>query len=387
MAKQVLMFATGRFVPIRQGSDKFIHDVAKFLNKQEDIELTLAIKGSAYPGFEKDYAGICDHVEWVPTPGRFSVFRMLNALTARCGISVFGSLGFALAMRRRLSTLAKNADCIIINYATWFALLPRSLRKAKGICITTDILFYRRASINGTDTWLKRLSVALTRIFELKVLKGFRKIAVLGDYEKDMLAEAGFDTSNVITTGMPIEVQETKSDRKLYDFITISGAARPNVEGVKIFLKRIAPLLAPRKITYALIGNICNATALTEPGTCPDNVELVKLGFADNLSPFCAQSRIGVAIVPAGSGIKVKTVEMALRGLPILTSNHGAEGIPLTASGHINIDNASNHQLQDTLSHWLNDPAEAERIGKEQGEKVATAFAPATVLAELLNTI
>lgn len=106
---------------------------------------------------------------------------------------------------------------------------------------------------------------------------------------------------NIFRIGMPIEGQrvECPEDGKKYDFFMISGAAWPNVNGAKLFLQRVVPLLAPRKVRFALVGNICKGDSLFDASVCPPNCEMVKLGFIDDVDRACAESRVGVAVVTA----------------------------------------------------------------------------------------
>lgn len=130
------MFVGGGIIPIRQGSDRLIHDVAKFLHGQKDIELTLAIKGEAYDGCENDYADICTHLVWIAPPGRWSVLGWFNKFCARCGVVVFEGVGVALGMRRQFMALAEKADAVVVNYLTWFPMLNSGVRRKKAVCVT-----------------------------------------------------------------------------------------------------------------------------------------------------------------------------------------------------------------------------------------------------------
>ena len=384
---KVLMFAAGPFVPVREGTDRFIYDVARFLNAQSDLELTLVIRDDQGRVAAADYAGICRHVEKIQ-PGH-ALFRYLNLLAARCGVSVFEGLGFALGMRKRFRTLAECADVVILNYAIWFPLLCASFRRRKVICNTLDLTYYRRASMRGTETKLKRLAVWLSKFFELRVLRSFRKITVLGEYEKQMLEGSGFPSGQVLQVGMPIEGRILTADpvKREFDFLLIGAKDQVNVDAALDFFAKVVPLLGGRTYRMALVGSVCNNSIWDKPEIVPANIDLVRLGFVDRMEDAIARARIGVSTVPRGSGIKVKSVEMILRGLPLVTTDHGIEGIPATTEGIINIDRASDDEIRERLTSWLSDPLEAARVGRDQAEKVAMAFAPETALAGLLQSI
>lgn len=384
---RILMYVEGRIVPIRGGSKRLIFDVAKYLNGLPDIELTLAIRGSAYDGYERDYAEICKRVVWLKEPSKWGLFGLFNKIAARIGVSIFHSAGVALALRRRFSRLAQDADVVIVNYLEWFPILPARERKEKALCITHDLMFYRRASLDGVDTWLKRFNVATTRFFELRMLRAFNKIAVLGDYECKILRGLNYPMQDVIHIGLPICGQKAAvpPEGKVYDFFELTSDAPQNVAGLKVFLDRVMPLLAPRKVKLALAGNICFCPKLDEKSFFPENCEVTRLGFIDDPAIACAQAKVGVSAVTGGSGIKVKTVELVLRGLPIVSSDHGIEGIPVTNEGVVNLDRLPDEEVKARIVRWLDDLHEAERVGEAQRKIVAEAFAPQNALAGVVD--
>ena len=380
------MFAGGPFIPIRQGSDRLIHDVAKYLHAQPDLELTLAIRGEACDGREYDYSQICRHVVWVKSPGRWSFWGWVNKVAARIGISTFQSVGLACGMRRQMCELARTADVVILNYLVWFPMLSEDIRRKKTICLTHDLLFYRRASLNGTDSLRKRWCVWLTKFFELRKLRTFFAVAVLGDYEEDLLRKENFPMDRVVRIGMPIEGKRVPcpASGKLYDFFMISGKHKVNIDGVRRFFE-IVELLAPRRVCFALAGRICEDKELFE--NSPVNCELIKLGFIDDVDVICAQSRIGVAIVPRGAGIKVKTVELILRGMPIISTDHGVEGIPVTEQGTVNVDHEEDRLIKERVRAWLDSTVAADRDGLPQMERIARIFSPENALKSLCEMI
>ena len=386
---RVLMFFDGKLVPIHGGSKRLIYDIAKYLNGLPDVELTLALRGEPYEGYERDYSVICKRVVWLKSPSKWGVGGIINKVAARVGVTVFQAAGMAWAMRRKLAPFVQEADVVLVNYVAWSAVLSAIVRKTKALCITCDLMFYRRASLDGTNTWLKRFNVATTRFFELRMLRKFSKIAVLGDYEWEILRKLNYPMKDVIHIGLPIygTMSAVPPEGKVYDFFELTSDAPQNVAGLKMFLDRVMPLLAPRKVKLALAGDICFCSKLDDESFFPENCEVTRLGFIDDPAIVCAQSRIGVSAVTGGSGIKVKTVELALRGLPIVSSDHGIEGIPLTEDGTLNLDRATDDEIRVRVLRWLDDSAEANRVGEAQRIVVSEAFAPQNALAGVVDWI
>jgi hypothetical protein len=299
--------------------------------------------------------------------------------------SYFSSLGYRKAFREACS----DADVILMTYAFWNYLLPLRILKERTIVLTHDLFFYARASLNGTNTWWKRLSVKINKAFEIATLKRFRKIAVLADYEQELLVKSGIPLEDIIQIGMPIRIPSQPtvtipfSDRK-FDFLLVARGGYANRQTVRCFIDRVAPLLPKRHLTFALIGKVSQTA---DTSGAPVNLEFLRLGCVDDLEPFFMQSRIGVGVVPYGSGIKVKVVEMAMHYLPLIFTSKGGEGILQKGEGFINIDTARPEEIKAKLQCWLENPMVAQRHGKETGEHVAKVFSPERILADLIREI
>lgn len=79
----------------------------------------------------------------------------------------------------------------------------------------------------------------------------------------------------------------------------------------------------------------------------------------------------------------LKMVEMAMHDLPLIVLDSGAEGVPLTGSGFINIDHASNDEIGTKLRGWLEQPEQAQRDGAETGAVVRYEFSAERIMRGL----
>lgn len=286
--------------------------------------------------------------------------------------------------------VAKHADWFLMTYSWWWPLLSNRVLRDKTIVLTHDILFYRLASVYGVDTWRKRWRLFWNKKSEAWALNKFNRVGVFGEYEKKMIVDAGVDSARVIVTGMPIRV--VKSDplpesEVIYDFMFIGGNGYPNYSSVLNFFERVVPLLpTDREIKVALVGRCATVSSVINY-PLPSHVKLELVGFVDDPSPYFARSRIGIGTVKCGSGVKVKVVEMTLHGLPVVVANSGAEGIPLSGPGFVNIDTQSAEEVRNRLIRWLNSVADARADGEVTSRIVTKKFAPDGMYASLTNYI
>lgn len=71
---------------------------------------------------------------------------------------------------------------------------------------------------------------------------------------------------------------------------------------------------------------------------------IIVTGFVEDPTPFFEKVEIGIVPLFQGAGIKLKTLEMLAAGLPVISTNIGAEGVELSENMFVN----------DHLEQWVN---------------------------------
>lgn len=102
-------------------------------------------------------------------------------------------------------------------------------------------------------------------------------------------------------------------------------AWQPNVDAVQLFLERCWPRirgLAP-SARFLVVGR--NPEKIPSFGTSLDGVEF--LGFVEDIDAVYRRARVVVCPIVAGGGTRVKLVEAAAYGKPIVSTTIGAEGL------------------------------------------------------------
>jgi glycosyltransferase involved in cell wall biosynthesis len=141
----------------------------------------------------------------------------------------------------------------------------------------------------------------------------------------------------------------------------------PNIEGVSWFAQNIWPdlhVLEPDSRLFIAGRNPAPElpAILKSPG-------IVFLGELDHLESFYNNGRIMVVPLKAGSGMRVKIIEGMARGLCVVTTTQGLEGIPAIHGEHVWIANTELEFLK-ILKQMIEDPS----LCKEMGMR-ARAFA------------
>lgn len=110
----------------------------------------------------------------------------------------------------------------------------------------------------------------------------------------------------------------------------------PNVQGLLWFLRHVWPLLKSThpNLRFDIAGKNPDARLIKAVQNAPD-VEL--LGFVEDLEDLYRDSRVAVCPLQFGSGIKVKVANGMARGIPVVTTTVGAEGLDVTHGKHLMI--------------------------------------------------
>ena len=381
--KNIALIVPDDVFPIEAGHHKAIVDICRYLHKHEGFHLKI-VQFSMWNKAPSDrYLDICDEYKRIQMPKKWGLADLLNKIFLRITPAILSTYFKACAMRKTIMREVAESDAVILFFTGWFPLLTRSFRLERGCVVTVDIIFHRIGSILGSTLW-GRFCVWANRFFEIRVINSFKKVCVFGDYEERLLECQGVTKERIIKIGMPIEVQNHREGAatKKYDFLMLASATQQNVDGLKTFFKRVVPLLKGREVSFAVAGKLSYDDIL-QSDLVPSNVKIIRLGYVDDLSACCSEALIGVATVPYGSGIKVKVVELMMNDLPMILTNSGAEGIPMTQAGSINIDVEDMQAVGKRIIYWLNNPSSAISVGKEQGQQLRNSFSPDAMLKPL----
>lgn len=144
-----------------------------------------------------------------------------------------------------------------------------------------------------------------------------------------------------------------RTDKQLLYFGLLSWEA--NTDGLMWFLEQVYPQIKARhpETRLRIAGKGASPRLQATVDAHPD-VSL--LGFVDDLEPLLATSRVFIAPLRFGAGIKVKVLTALARGLPTVTTSIGAEGLAVASMSHLAIaDTAAD--FANAVSHLLEDDA------------------------------
>jgi glycosyltransferase involved in cell wall biosynthesis len=155
----------------------------------------------------------------------------------------------------------------------------------------------------------------------------------------------------------------------------------PNVEGVHWFATDVFPQVRRTQpgTTFQVVGSRppVSITRLAIPKSGVD-----VMGYVDDLTSVYANSGVVVVPVRSGSGMRVKILEAFARGIPVVSTSMGVEGIDAEDGKHLLIaDNA--RSFADAVIQILRQPHVAARLAHAARDLVERRYDWRTALNDL----
>jgi len=191
--------------------------------------------------------------------------------------------------------------------------LPRRRRAAEAAPLR------RRRLLAEADAW-DRVARQVSRYVDTMLC--------VTDQDRELLTAAGAGSLITVPLGVDVEtLLPTRDVAPLPQLLFVGSFAHPpNRAAATLLCRRIWPALRDRLPGWRLVlagpGSDDFLAAQTMPVA---GVEA--LGFVDDLTAVFAASRLFVAPLFEGGGIKIKILEAMARGIPLVTTPIGAEGI------------------------------------------------------------
>lgn len=158
-----------------------------------------------------------------------------------------------------------------------------------------------------------------------------------------------------------------------------------NVDGLLWFFDEVLPLVLAKQpdVLVKIVGGKPDQRLLDKARHMP---QVVFTGFVKDLEPLFNEARVSLAPLRFGSGIKVKVLNSMCRGLPIVTTTIGAEGIDARHMQELAITDtpADMAQAIDTL---LTDRAAWEVLERGSRDKVREKYTWEKVLGSMKDEL
>lgn len=327
----------------------------------------------------KEYRFTTDYVQY---------FKDLGAIVYEPGIDKSGKL---ISKNDFIKQVLPFADFVWLHrpeiFAKYYTVVKKMKPAAKVFFDMVDfhyLRFKRESELTGNSDILKKADKFLK--LELDNCRKADKIIVISDLEKESLKEFYNEDSKIISIGNIHQFIENKNpvsfeNRK--DLLFIGGFDhKPNVDAVNYLSEEIMPLLwkSNPEISISIIGS--------NPPEAIEKLNSEKfriVGYVEDVSPYFLNSRIFVAPLRYGAGIKGKIGQSLEFGLPLVTTNIGAEGFNFEENRNITVGNTSREIVDNIMSLYQN--KELWKKISADSKKVIEPFSNYTIEQKIVSLI
>jgi glycosyltransferase involved in cell wall biosynthesis len=163
-------------------------------------------------------------------------------------------------------------------------------------------------------------------------------IIAISDKEKEIMSQYA-DNNKIITISNihypKIEISERKDFATSKGIVFIGSIHEPNIDAVKFLYEKIMPLVwnVNPELEVSIIGNVADKLDLK---LYP---KFKFLGFVESIEDHFMKSKIMVAPLRFGAGVKGKIGQAFEYFLPVITTDIGAEGMQLVNEKNVLIAN------------------------------------------------
>jgi len=193
---------------------------------------------------------------------------------------------------------------------------------------TVDLHYLREERLAALEQSSRLAEVAAaTKQQELSVIAACDLTWVVSPVEQALLAQTLPDAQVAILSNIHEPLDHTTGYSEREGLLFVGGFQHPpNVDAVTWFVQEVWPLVHAQApdMKVRIVGSKMPDTlrALAGPG-----IEI--LGFVQDIDPLLAQSRISIAPLRYGAGVKGKVNQAMSHGLPVVATPAAVEGMDL----------------------------------------------------------
>jgi glycosyltransferase involved in cell wall biosynthesis len=223
------------------------------------------------------------------------------------------------------------------------------------------------------------------RSYEGEMCRRFDRVLVVSEEDRRALREAAGTSFAAEVLPIAVDTEELAFEPRTEAAQDVLSLATmfypPNSDGVHWFAKEVFPLVrrAAATVQFLVVGSRPprSVAKLAWPGS-----NVVVTGHVNDLEPVLRQTAVMVVPLRSGSGMRVKILEAFARGIPVVSTSVGVEGIAARADEHLLVADEP-HAFAEKVVRLLQDPEAAARLARAARELVEVRYDWRTVLRGL----
>jgi len=226
------------------------------------------------------------------------------------------------------------------------------------------------------------------RRYEAAVCRRSRLVFVVSEVDRRALTELSGSRAPFVEVPIAVDAAGTAP------IATLTTAPRllflgglhwpPNADALATFVRDMWPLVRATRPDATLTSVGRDDSAVAEECRRTPGVRLT--GWVPEIDPFVQESRVLVVPMRAGSGMRVKILEAMARGLPVVSTTVGCEGIGVVPGEHLLLADTPDAFAAAVL-RVLGDDALAATLARNSRALVMARYDVSAVRAAVLAAI
>jgi glycosyltransferase involved in cell wall biosynthesis len=157
----------------------------------------------------------------------------------------------------------------------------------------------------------------------------------------------------------------------------------PNVDAVTYFVKEVFPLLQKKlgRIKFYIVGS-----NPTEKVLKLQSKDVVVTGYVPDVTQYFVKTRVFVAPLRFGAGMKGKIGQSMTFGLPVVTTNIGAEGMMLEAGKHVLVADNTEAFVEAVVNLYTNESL-WQRLSVESKQHIHNLYSTSAMESTISNIL
>lgn len=225
--------------------------------------------------------------------------------------------------------------------------------------------------------------------YEYRLVKQVDHVLTVTEIDRDLLLEKPGDpevSSKIHVLPIAVNTQEIRSivrKKGSQQILTIGSLNYPpNADGVRWFLREVFPLIKEinAKATLTVIGKNPPKDFYHLAAPFGDDIQIK--GYVEDLTPYLEDSALMVVPVLAGSGMRVRILEAFARGIPVVTTTIGLEGIAAENGREVLVEDDP-VSFAEVVLNLLENPVQQQTLAENARELVTKLYDWKIVLKKL----
>jgi polysaccharide biosynthesis protein PslH len=172
-----------------------------------------------------------------------------------------------------------------------------------------------------------RGQLPLVRRYEAQAISSVERVVVVSDEERSAFEPLAPGKVDLIPNGVDCAQIRPRQELPSRPSLLFVGSMDygANVDAVEHLIDDVLPLMARRDASLALVGS--NPGPSLRRAAVRSRLEVDVAGFVSSTAPYFERNRLFVVPLRFGGGTRLKILEALARGVPVVTTRVGCEGL------------------------------------------------------------